>query len=312
MDPHYRNPLSEQFNVGYAYSPTTHDVIELEYVHELGLHESKTININPKDPTTGVRILTNAFTNAGVPVLGRVDDEQSIDRSRYDGINLSYRRRMSNRLSLNTAYVLSRAVCYRCYLGAASFRNRPQDPYLPLSPLDFGFAPSDERHRFTVGGAIDLPAGFLLAPVLQLASARPYDPLHSSDLLGFGQSAAARPALVPVGNPQDFGTYAGVDSATAQALIASGAARTSRFDSLRGSPFFQLDLRIAKTFSFKERYNLRLISQFFDLTNRANYGNDYTGVVDDPNFGRPAGYITPSGVIIPQSLRAEFGAEFRF
>jgi len=312
MDPHYRNPVSEQMNAGYSFSPTSHDVVEIEYVHELGLHESKTININPKDPSTGTRILSAAFTNAGVPVLNRVDDEQSIDRSRYDGINLSYRRRMSKRLSVNTAYVLARAVCYRCYLGAASFRNRPQDPYIPLSLKDFGFAPSDERHRFTFGGAVDMPWGFQIAPVLQLASARPYDPRSAVDLLGFGQSAAARPALVPVSNPEDFGTYAGIDPTTAQSLIAAGTARTSKFDSLRGSPFFQLDLRVAKTFTFKDRYKLKLISQFFDLNNRANYGGNYVGITDDPSFAKPAGYVTPSGVIVPQSRRAEFGAEFRF
>ncbi len=315
MDPHYRNPYSEQFNVGYAWSLSPNDVIEVEYVHELGLHESKTININPKDPVTGIRPYSAAFTNAGLPVLGRIDDEQSIDRSRYDGMNISYRRRLSHHFSINSAYVLSRAVCYRCYLGAASFRNRPFDPYTPLNPLDFGYAPSDERHRFTFSGVVDLPWGFQVAPILQAASARPYDPVNSSDIYGWGQSAAARPALVPVSNPSDFATYAGLgyaDRVTVQNLIASGQARPAGFDSLRGQPFFNLDLRAAKNFKFSEKYNLKLIAQFFDLTNRANYGGNYVGVVDDPNFGKPAGFITPSGVIVPQSFRAEFGAEFRF
>jgi hypothetical protein len=115
---------------------------------------------------------------------------------------------------------------------------------------------------------------------------------------------------VPVSNPFDFTTYA--DPAAAAAALASGQGRLSKFDSLRGSPFIQLDLRASKNFKFGEKYNLRLITQFFDVTNRANYGGNYTGIVTDPNFKQPAGYITPSGVVIPQSFRAEFGAEFRF
>src|SRR6202000_2508526 len=47
MDPHYENPYSEQANAGYAWQITGNSVIEAKYVHELGLHESKTIVINP-------------------------------------------------------------------------------------------------------------------------------------------------------------------------------------------------------------------------------------------------------------------------
>ena len=47
MDPNYRNPVSQQFNVGYQWAVTNNSVIEVEYVHELGLHENKTVNINP-------------------------------------------------------------------------------------------------------------------------------------------------------------------------------------------------------------------------------------------------------------------------
>src|SRR6266446_555360 len=82
MDPNYRNPVSQQFNFGYQWAATKNSVVEVEYVHELGLHENKTVNINPiiatgiaTDPTTGAqsliagRPLSAAFSTAGVPVL---------------------------------------------------------------------------------------------------------------------------------------------------------------------------------------------------------------------------------------------------
>ena len=47
MDPDYRNPVTEEFNLGYQWAVTNNSVIEVEYVHVLGLHENKTVNINP-------------------------------------------------------------------------------------------------------------------------------------------------------------------------------------------------------------------------------------------------------------------------
>ena len=78
-----------------------------------------------------------------------------------------------------------------------------------------------------------------------------------------------------------------------------------------------MDTRISKEFKLGERARLGLLSQFFDLTNRANFGNNYDGNLQDlgvaNGFGQPQpGYITPSGVTVPHAFRAEFGAEFRF
>ena len=54
MDPNYRNPVTEEFNVGYSYSPNRKLVIETEYTHVLGLHENKTMNIDQKVVVNGV------------------------------------------------------------------------------------------------------------------------------------------------------------------------------------------------------------------------------------------------------------------
>jgi outer membrane receptor protein involved in Fe transport len=102
MDPDYQNPLTQQWNVGYAWQLNSYSVLEFEYTHILGLHESKTVNINPTRAmflnSAGQEItsrpLTAALTAAHQPILGRIDLEQSSGRSRYDGMNISYRRRL--------------------------------------------------------------------------------------------------------------------------------------------------------------------------------------------------------------------------
>jgi len=37
-------------------------------------------------------------------------DEQAVNRSRYDGMNLSFRQRMTRHFSINANYTLSRAM----------------------------------------------------------------------------------------------------------------------------------------------------------------------------------------------------------
>jgi hypothetical protein len=83
-------------------------------------------------------------------------------------------------------------------------------------------------------------------------------------------------------------------------------------DSLRGDPFFQLDTRLSKNFKLGETRNLQIIAQAFNLTNRANYGNDFDGTVGSPTFSQPVGFVNPTSTNIPRSLAGEFGFRFTF
>src|SRR6185503_11461490 len=130
MDPDYQNPFTQQWNAGYAWQLNSYSVLEFEYTHILGLHESKTININPTrrmfldaggNEITS-RPLTAALTAAGQPALGRIDLEASVGRSRYDGMNISYRRRLHDNFTVNATYTLARALAYNG--NSAAFRNR--------------------------------------------------------------------------------------------------------------------------------------------------------------------------------------------
>ncbi|HEX4485233.1 MAG TPA: carboxypeptidase regulatory-like domain-containing protein, partial [Terriglobales bacterium] len=183
IDPNYRNPVTEEFNLGYTWAVNNNTAVEAEYTHVLGLHENKTVNIDQRVVTgvdgSGNAILTAplnaAFAAAGQPVLGSVRNEESINRNRYDGINFSYRQRMTHRVSLNANYTLAWANGYD-YSGAASFRNYPRNAYAPLASYEWGPTANDERHHITLSGIIQLPKGFEFAPILQFGSARPYSP----------------------------------------------------------------------------------------------------------------------------------------
>jgi hypothetical protein len=331
MDPGYKNPVTEQFNIGYAWQLNNNAVIETEYIHSLSLHENKTINIMQRVPTgtdcasgcSIVRPLDAAFAAAGLPRLNSIRVEESIGRSVYDGWNLSYRQRMSHHFSLNANYTLAWARGWNSgtpgSAGGASFRNYPRDAYHPFAPYEFGPTGNDERHHVTVSGMVDLPWGLQFSPIMIFGSARPYNPVSSENTLNTG-GGTQNAVVVPISDPTN---YLAFSDTTALPNDAAGGAQDcfyythqctiAKFNPLRGDAFFQMDARLAKNIKIGERMNLQLHAQAFNLTNRANYGNNFhNDITDAESFGRPAGFINPSSTYTPRSLTGEFGFRFSF
>jgi outer membrane receptor protein involved in Fe transport len=327
MDPNYRNPFAEEFNVGYQWQLNESSVFEAEYTHTLGLHSNVDVNINPTDPVTGVRPFDAAFgalvpskCPVGYCVLGRTMDNLAIGRTRYDGMNLSFRQRMNKHFSLTANYTLSRAMGYGIESGGpptlssdmSSYHNYPHDPRHPLASWDFGPTPFDERHHITISGNANLPFGIEVAPILQFGSARPYDLNAGYDILGLG-SGYSRPVVVPNGSPAAYTTYAdSSDGPAAQACLNAGSCHIVPYDTLRGDPFFELDARVSKNVKLGTKRRLQLSFQGFNLTNRANYGNNFYYIPSAPNFMKPAGFTNPTSSSTAKAFIGEFGTRFTF
>lgn len=311
VDPNFKNPYNQQMNAGYSFQLNTNSVVEVEYVHVLGLREAKRQNINAQDPNAGgARPFDAAFTAAGLPKLAQIIVESSIGRSRYDAMNLSYRRRFSKRFSINTNYVLSRALAY--VGGPAAFGNVAPDPKNLFPAGDLGPAPNDETHRWVFSGEVHLPFGIQVAPIMQWASARPYNPTQGITWTSAGSGNGTTRAVVLATDPNNLRATKDYTAAQIRAGLAAGTLKVLPYDSLRGSPFYQLDLRVSKAFIFAERHKVEFISQFFNLTNRANFGGNYVGSIRSDAFGTPQGYIAPSAVIVPKSFAAELAVQYRF
>jgi outer membrane receptor protein involved in Fe transport len=347
MDPNYRNPVTEEFNGGYSWALNSNTAFEAEYTHVLGLHENKTINIDQKVPVNGVcctRPLDSAFAAAGQPRLNSVRNDESIGRSHYDGVNFSFRQRMSHRFQLSANYTLAWAYSYDG--GGGSFRNYPRNAYNPFASYEWGPSPNDERHHVTVSGIVDLPKGFQLSPILQFGSARPYNLTNSYNTLNTGGGTATG-VFVPTSDITNYlyGTnyinpfvsaYCAANpgktcqadgTAKAQQILQNcfyGTCATqfgiplssltiAKYDPLRGDPFFELDMRLAKNIHLGERMNLQILAQAFNLTNRGNYGNNFgRNIGDASTFGHPVGFINPATTIIPRAVWGELGVRFTF
>ncbi len=172
--------------------------------------------------------------------------------------------------------------------------------------------PNDERHRGVVSGIVELPWGFQVAPIMQVASARPYNATQGRDVYGFGLRNGAAHAIVPANDPTNFTANKDVSRSALRSCLAAGSCIEVPFDSLRGQEFFQLDLRVSNTIKLGDKPRLRLIWQMFDVTNRANFGSTFVGNVGSSAFGTQNGFITPNGSTVPKSFRAEWAVEFSF
>lgn len=310
LNPAYHNPYNQEFNLAYSWQLSPNDVIEIEGIHSLALRESKRVNINAKDATTGIRPLAAPFAAAGVPALAQVIVESSIGRSRYDALNISYRRRLTRHFSINTNYVRSRALAYGGSPG--NFSNVAQDPNNIFAKSELGPTPNDEPHRWVFSGLYQAPWGIQIAPIIQWASGRPYNPTEGLDFYGFGGGNGAWRAVVPTASPTSYRTTAGYTATQLKAGLADGSLTTLPFDAVRGNRFFQADLRISKTFTIKERHKIELLGQMFNLTNRANFGNNYTVSIRSASFGTPSNFLSTSGSIVPHAFQAELGFQYRF
>lgn len=352
MDPDYRNPYTQQWNLGYAWQFNSYSAIEVDFTHVLALHESKTININPTrrifcasggnvcglgagDPVgsaaeIAARPLAAALAAAGQVAFGRIDLETSVGRARYDGMNVSYRRRLHDSVSVNATYTLSWAKAFNG--NAAAFRNRAWNPFNYFADYEYGPVPNDTRHRFSASGVINLPGGFQLAPIMQIESARAYTAGTGGavDILGVGSGRGTSHVAVFTSSPNDlratltaFGDPAGTfvnpnngltisNAVKYRNCLRSGQCTFASFTNLRGKPFLQLDTRISKNFRFHEHQVLTVLFQMFDLTNRANFGNNFLGDVRQTTFATAQGFITPAGVIVPHAFSGEIGVKFAF
>ncbi len=310
VNPGYHNPYNQEFNLGYAWQLTPADVIEFEGIHSLAVRESKRVNINYKDPVTGIRVYDAAFTAAGLPKLAQIIVESSIGRSRYDAFNVTYRHRFTRRFTVNTNYVRSRALGYGG--ASAGFSNTAPNPTNIFGKGELGPVPSDEPHRWVLSGTYDLPLGFKLAPIIQWASGRPWNASSGITDIGYGSGNGVWRASVLASAPQNYTATANYSAAQILAGLANGTLIQLPYDSFRGERFFQADLRVSKSFKIRENQRIEFICQMFDLTNRANFGTSYTTSIKSANFGKPSGFLSTSGTIVPHSFEGEMGFTYRF
>jgi hypothetical protein len=232
------------------------------------------------------------------PVVGGPDSVVNLESSvgtRYKGLLVSVEKR-GGRHRLLASYTLAQADNYA---------NDDQIPFSsgPIDPNDlereFGPSPNDRRHRFTLAGTFELPAGFRLAPVLTLSTGVPMDilmPDASRRVPALSRNAGGREFHSPAelnAFLRDLNAGGGVDGVLLP-LVSDDA----RFSDSFGS----LDLRLSRSFGVGGGRALEAIVEVFNLfdtenilgTSTRNYSGFSNVLVRDSEDPASPGYLTSS------------------
>jgi hypothetical protein len=165
---------------------------------------------------------------------------RSDNRSSYNALALHLQGNVARRLSLVANYTLSSAKTWGCVLGELfDYVNGVCNAFNAFAPGDYGPSGEDVRHRAVLAGTIHAPAGFEVTFLSQAESGRPIT------------------LTTPVG------TRAVVDGVE------------TTLDQFRGTPYLQTDVRVARPFTFHERWTATPFIEFFNLFNRNNPGANY-------------------------------------
>ncbi len=313
IDPNYVSPMSQQSNVGFSHQLGQDFVVEADFTHVLNTHESRRVRLNPRRGTapTGTlpRVLEASFAAAGLATnrLADIVGESSVNRSRYDGLNIQLRKRLTHGVTFQTSYILSKAQGWGGRSGEFG-ATAVFDQLNIFDPREWAPTGRDERHRFVWSGVIDLPGGIQASPILQMASARPYTLTSGADT---NRDGITSDLCIP-------GTAA---PTTGRLCPSNPGINTQRggFD-LDGNPvsgrFFLMDFRVSKYFNLRpshEGLKLGLFFESFNLTNRMNFGNRFSGNNRSAQFETTTGLPTGTyGINIAAPYQAQLGFRLQF
>jgi len=307
-----RQPFVHQWSIGVQRELWKDWVVTADYIGTRGRHFQRQVEVNQQP--NGTR-LNNKF--------GSVVETQTIANTQFDGLLVSVNKHFSRHFQFLASYTLSRSLNEdNDLLGFISTVSDPKN-----HGLDFGPSPNDSRHRLVVSGVFAFPWGIEAAPILTAFSSVPVNITQNTDFsAGVGSGFFRLPGLERNAGNRKVQTGADVNKVIDQfnanpTLVAEHGGPLAHVDPNidLAHPFFTLDFRVAKRFTFKDRYNVDFGWEAFNIFNHINIlgiaNTNFSGLqgnVESPNFGQPLG-VTPGGVFGTGGPRAfQFMTRFRF
>lgn len=285
------NPYSHQGSFGIEREITKDFSVSANYIVNRGvkLLRSRNANLRLKDPRIdpppyvdlvfGVVPQQTAIN----PTIAQLNLAETSGSSIYHGMALTANKRFANHYQFLVAYTWSKAI------------DDTTDFISDLQPNDQlnlraerSLSSFDQRHRLVISGVLDSPfkagsgepfysrvlADMIVAPIITIGSARPFNLIFGDDLNGDRNFNVDRPiALSPDGRPM---------------LGPGGAPIYAGRNTGIGPDFVSVDLRVAKRMRLKPESgpNVEMIFEAFNLLNRPNFSgvNPFVGLTPLSEF----------------------------
>jgi hypothetical protein len=238
----------------------------------------------------GLATLAGYPKGFGVPVpFNSVDAQLSSGNSWYNALTFNLTKRFSHSFELLSSYTYSHSIDDSTDLQSPL---EPQDSRFPF--LERSNSVNDQRHRWVTSAVFQSSAakggdgfarhifgGITVAPIIEVASGRPYNVITGTDTrLDLGASQARPSVGGATTSPFIPGVTFGVASTCLTNAFTSfaipGVSPPAGCDGNLGRNaftepgFFQIDLRVSKAIPLGERLHLDLIADGFNMLNRLN------------------------------------------
>jgi len=247
IDPAYKTPYALHASAGAQHSFNERWSLGVDWVHEEGVHAYRRYNYEAG--YTLFSPLAASTVAAQQAILPDITVFRTDNRSRYDGMMVHLQGNLERHISLVLNYTLSSAETWGCVLGELfDYVNGVCNPLNAFAKGDYGPSGEDVTSRAVLAGTWHAPYGFDVTVLSQAESARPFTITTPVPVNGTGDSIDDRAVVNGVQTP---------------------------LDGFRGTPYIQTDLRVSRSFHFRDRYTLVPLIEFFNIFNRNNPGANY-------------------------------------
>jgi outer membrane receptor protein involved in Fe transport len=320
-----RMPYVRSASIGFQRELLPTLALTVDYIHQDGIDQLMTINLNPgvRNTTNSADPIARRFTtlgevikNSALPVktdlfsglpfetarVSTVTTRVNTGRTKYDALQLSLDKRLSKGFQLKGAYTLSKGR------GNTSASGTPTANFQLLDDLrlDLNEGPTDfdRRHNFVVSGLWQIPytRGLMVSAVMRALSGTPFtiqDARVDADRNGINFDP------LPAGNFTATRVFPNGETLTFEHSNEGGR------NGARLPGFFSLDLRLAYKYNFTESIQAGFTFEAFNLTNRTNYDEAVLPAAFS-NFaaGTNPNFLVQAGAKPPRTLQLGFRVSF--
>jgi Carboxypeptidase regulatory-like domain len=289
---------AQHFNLGVQHAFGNGFLVQSDFVYRHMIHGTP-------GGFFGASVDFNHFNSAAGPVIPKCTAAQSSDpaaqcsngpinfwwpgaTSQYKALLVKVDKRFSHRFQLTASYALQ---------SSQSIGDVTQN----LNNFFATYGPDLPHHNLNISGFVDLPWGFQISLLSAFQSHPPVAPTigginnAGTDITSSGYT----PFLALFGkgysgftSNSDLRKLVAQYNSTIAGTLTPAGQKYPKIPTLGdfnlGDVYNSQDLRVSKTFSFRERYRLRLIGEGFNIFNTSNVSNVNFNLLSPPGvFGQP-------------------------
>ena len=293
---HMKVGVNEHYSLAVQQQLTQHDVLEVGYIANLGVHLNGTNDFNDPDPGPG-----GVQTRRPYQPWGTITFNTQDTTTNYNSLQVKLDHRASHGLTGLVAYTYSRFIQFSQSPALGGNRG-----------YEYALSPFDVPHNLAMSGTYELPVGrgksFISQPnglvnsalggwhlqtIVVLRGGVPYTPLISGDRANTGV-ANQRPNLNPAGGTPNFHrtlkNWFDKSAYVVGPLYTYGQVRA---DTLRSDLYRQYDASLFKDFSLPRETTLSFRAEFFNISNTTSF-NAPNATIDASSGGQVTSTSVPS------------------